>query len=154
MWGLCYDPESSKATILGHFPENQETLNASWVFDDIKAQSINLVTFDTSFVVMLKKFLVEIHKVFWASQMSLVVKNPSASAGDLRDVGSIPGSGKSPGGGNGNLLQYSSHGQRSLVVYSPLGHKESDMAEVFMQLKNALTHKEAFMVKYDASDLF
>ena len=34
-----------------------------------------------------------------------VVKNPPANAGDGRDMGSIPGSGRSPGGGNGNLLQ-------------------------------------------------
>ena len=42
-----------------------------------------------------------------ASQVALVVKNLPASAGDLRDVGSIPGSGRSPGGGHGNPLQYS-----------------------------------------------
>ena len=36
-----------------------------------------------------------------------MVKNPSASEGDIRDVGSIPGSGRSPGGGHGNPLQYS-----------------------------------------------
>ena len=36
-----------------------------------------------------------------------MVKNPSANAGDVRDMGSIPGSGRSPGGGNGNPLQYS-----------------------------------------------
>ena len=36
----------------------------------------------------------------------IVVKNP-ASAGDARDVGPVPGSGKSSGEGNGNLLQYS-----------------------------------------------
>ena len=42
-----------------------------------------------------------------ASQVALVVKNPPANAGDVRDVGSIPGSGRSPGEGNGNLLQYS-----------------------------------------------
>ena len=41
-----------------------------------------------------------------ASQV-LVVKNPPASAGDIRDVGSIPVSGRSPGEGNGNLLLYS-----------------------------------------------
>ena len=35
-----------------------------------------------------------------------MVKNPPANAGDARDVGSIPGSGKSPGVGNGNSLQY------------------------------------------------
>ena len=36
-----------------------------------------------------------------------MVKNMPASAGDTRDMGSIPGSGKSPGEGNGNPLQYS-----------------------------------------------
>ena len=39
--------------------------------------------------------------------MVLVVKNPSASAGDVRDVGSIPGLGRFPGRGHGNPLQYS-----------------------------------------------
>ena len=38
----------------------------------------------------------------------LVVKNMLANAGDTRDVGSIPGLGRSPGVGNGNQLQYSS----------------------------------------------
>ena len=36
-----------------------------------------------------------------------MVKNLSANAGDLPDVGLIPGSGRSPGGGHGNPLQYS-----------------------------------------------
>ena len=36
-----------------------------------------------------------------------MVKNPPARAGDARDKSSIPGSGRSPGEGNGNLLQYS-----------------------------------------------
>ena len=39
--------------------------------------------------------------------MVLVVKNPPANAGDARDVGLIPGSGRSPGVGNGNPFQYS-----------------------------------------------
>ena len=42
-----------------------------------------------------------------ASQVALVVKNLPASAEDSRDMGSIPGSGRSPGGGHGNPLQYS-----------------------------------------------
>ena len=50
-----------------------------------------------------------------------------------KDLSSIPGLGRSPGGGHGNPLQYSclenSHGQRSLVGYSPWGCKESDMME-------------------------
>ena len=36
-----------------------------------------------------------------------MVKNPPANTGDMRDPGSIPGSGRSPGGGQGNPLQYS-----------------------------------------------
>ena len=37
--------------------------------------------------------------------MALVVRNPPASAGDLRDTGLLPGLGRSPGGGHGNPLQ-------------------------------------------------
>ena len=55
--------------------------------------------------------------------MVLVVKNLPANAGDVREMGSVPGLGKSPGGGSGNPK---SHGQRSLAGYSPQGHKESD----------------------------
>ena len=36
-----------------------------------------------------------------------MIKNPPANAGDVRDAGSAPGSGRSPGGGHGNPLQYS-----------------------------------------------
>ena len=39
--------------------------------------------------------------------MALVVKNPLVNAGDIRDAGSIPGSGRSPGGEHDNPLQYS-----------------------------------------------
>ena len=48
-----------------------------------------------------------INSSVWASQVALVVKNPPVNAGDIRDVGPIPGSGRSPGVGNGNQLQYS-----------------------------------------------
>ena len=41
------------------------------------------------------------------SRVALVVKNPPDNAGDIRDTGLIPGSGSSPGEGNGNPLQYS-----------------------------------------------
>ena len=44
---------------------------------------------------------------FKKMKVALVVKNPPASAGDIRDAGSIPGSGRSPGGEHGNPLQYS-----------------------------------------------
>ena len=42
--------------------------------------------------------------LFWASKVALVVKNLPASAGDVRDVGSIPGLERSPGGGHGILF--------------------------------------------------
>ena len=43
----------------------------------------------------------------WAFQVPLVVKSPPASAGDIRNAGSIPELGRSPGGGHGHPLQYS-----------------------------------------------
>ena len=52
-----------------------------------------------------------------------MVENPPAKAGD-RD--SIPGLGRFPGGGNDSSCLENPHGQRSLVGYSPQGHKESD----------------------------
>ena len=59
-----------------------------------------------------------------------MVKNLPPNAGDTGDESSVPGSGRSPGGGNGNPLQYSCHGQRSLVGYSPKACCEKlDMTE-------------------------
>ena len=49
----------------------------------------------------------KIHMSYGASQVVLMVKNPPANAGDARDLGSIPGSERVPGGGHGNPLQYS-----------------------------------------------
>ena len=65
----------------------------------------------------------------------LEVKNQFANAEDIRDlVGSIPGSGRSPGRSHGNPLQYSCLenpiGQRSLVGYSSWGLIESVITEV------------------------
>ena len=60
-------------------------------------------------------------------------QEPTYQCRDIRDVGSVPGLGKAPEGGHGNPLQYSSlenpMDRWSLVGYSPLGHKESDMTE-------------------------
>ena len=59
----------------------------------------------------------------WAFQVVLVVKNPPANAGDVRESCSIPGLGKIPGGEHGNPLQHSCLenycGPRSLVGHSP-----------------------------------
>ena len=58
-----------------------------------------------------------------AFQMVLVVKNPPANAGDIRDKGPFPELGRSPGGGNGQptpiFLPGESRGQRILVGYGP-----------------------------------
>ena len=61
--------------------------------------------------------------------MALVVKNLPAKAGDTRVTGSIHGSERSPGVGNGTPLQYSPgklHGQKNLAGYGSEGHKELD----------------------------
>ena len=71
------------------------------------------------------------------------MKNSPANAADVGDAGSVPGSGRSPGGGHGNPLQYSClenpHGQRSLEGHSPWGHKrvEHNLAikQLFFQIK-------------------
>ena len=66
--------------------------------------------------------------------MLLVVKNPPASAGNIRDLGSVAGLRRPPGGGHGDpptpgFLPGESHGQRSLVGYSSQDCKESDTPE-------------------------
>ena len=47
------------------------------------------------------------HMKLWDTQVGTVVKNPPANAGDIRDLGLISGSGRSPGEGHGNPFQYS-----------------------------------------------
>ena len=70
---------------------------------------------------------------YGTSQVVLVVKNPPANAGDVRDSGLIPGSGRSAGEGNGNPFQYSclgnpmDRGAWQATVHRVTG---SDMTEV------------------------
>ena len=84
--------------------------------------------------------------ILGASQVALVVKNPPASAGDIRDSDLIPGSRGSLEGGHGNPLQDSClenpHGQRILVGYSPYGCKELNMTESDL----AHTHTHTSMI--------
>ena len=56
--------------------------------------------------------------------MVLMVKNLPAHAGDIRDTGLIPGLGRSPGEGNGNILQYSGLGNSKATVHGSqrVGH--------------------------------
>ena len=76
-----------------------------------------------------------------------MVKNPPANVGDIREADSIPGSGRSPGEGNGNPLQDSClrmHGQRSLASCSPCGHKELDTTEA---IKYTHTHMHTYVLE-------
>ena len=77
-------------------------------------------------------------------QVALVVKNPPANAGDVRDMGLIPGSGRSPGGGHENPLQYSCLERRT---EEPAGGREEGgaatiyrVAKSWTQLKQLSTH--------------
>ena len=67
-----------------------------------------------------------------ASQVAQVVNSPPANAEDVRDLGSIPGSGRSPGEGNGSPLQYScleNPMDRGACRLQSIGRKELDTTE-------------------------
>ena len=88
----------------------------------------------------------------------LGVKNPPANAGDIRDVGSIPGLERSSGGGHGSpvFMAGESHGQRRLVGYSPWGRKESDTTEwlithIVEQVENKDINQDFFLAAPAAS---
>ena len=72
----------------------------------------------------------DVHGLVPGFSCDLLGKESACSAGD---PGSIPGSGRSPGEGNGSSLQCSglenSNGWRSLAAYSPWDHNESDTPE-------------------------
>ena len=67
-----------------------------------------------------------------------MVKNPPADAGDIRDVGSISGSGRSPGGGNGNPLRYSCwENPKGRGVWQTTVHR---VTKNWTQLKRLMMH--------------
>ena len=77
----------------------------------------------------------------WASQVALVVKNQPANAGDIWDIGSTPGSGRSSGGECGNPLQYSclenpvdgEPGGLESIGSQRVGHKWSNLVHMHKQ---------------------
>ena len=80
-----------------------------------------------------------------ASQLALVVKNPSANAGDVGDAGSIPGSGRSPGEGHGNPFQYS-------CLENPLARgaqwaTDHTVVKSRTRLKQLSTHKDISQIR-------
>ena len=86
-----------------------------------------------------------------------MVKNSPASAGEIRDIGSIPGSGRSPGEGHGNRLQYSClenpHGQRSLAGCSPWSCRESVMTELTEDTRTPVVEPEILPFELQCSQL-
>ena len=88
------------------------------------------------------------HTPVWgASQVALVVKNPPVNAGDIRDAGSIPGSGRSPGWGHDNPLQYS-------CLKNPMdrGSRQTSVQRVtqsWTRLKRCRTHALIFEISVD-----
>ena len=74
-----------------------------------------------------------------------MVKNPPVNAGDIKDTGLIPGSGRSPGEGHGyslHVLPGEFQGQRSLEGYTPGDGKESDTTEPLS------THQSLYEASY------
>ena len=76
-----------------------------------------------------------------------MVNNLPANAGDVRDMGAIPGLGIFLGGGHGNPLQYSCHGPRSLVANSMDSMVHRVFAKSWVRLKRLSTH--AWLEKND-----
>ena len=88
------------------------------------------------------------------SQVALVVKNPPANAGHIKDEGSSPESERPPGGGQWQptplFLAGESHGQRSLADYSPWGCKGSDTTELLsMHIQIKRWSFKWTLIKYD-----
>ena len=68
--------------------------------------SLNLIVYECDYLIFLTALNSETFFLYWGFPSGIAVKNPSASEGYTRDLGSIPGLGRSPGKGNGNPLQY------------------------------------------------
>ena len=88
--------------------------------------------------------------ILWASQVALVVKNPPADGGDM---GSIPGSGRSPGEGHGNPFQYSyleNPMDRGAWWATVQGSKQSDTTEetqhTHVQGPTTVQHRELYLI--------
>ena len=88
-------------------------------------------------------------ELFMGFPHGAVLKHPPTNAGDARDVGLIPGSGRSPEMGNGNPLRYScleNPMERSLAGYSPQGGRELDMtAHIHIPRFRYLTTSGSFL---------
>ena len=105
VWPGDHQEQGSKPEMVRWFPGDRKDRNSfeCWVSGcPIKGNQGVKRTWPRKFI-----FFIEPCYHWGASQVVLVVKNPRAKAGDIRDVDLIPRLGRSPGGGCGNPLQYS-----------------------------------------------
>ena len=118
-------------------------LEVEWVLEDLHTDFWELRHSPPKKGILFYRFSVSQN---WASQVSLVVKNPPANEGDIRDTGSIPGLGRSPGRGHGNPLQYSclenprteEPGGLQPMGSQRVGHNWSDLAHTNTVSQNPL----------------
>ena len=98
-----------------------------WSFENIFQNSLKNTLFDFKY----KLAFIVLWLNLWASQVVLMARNLPSNAGDIRDMGSIPGSGRSFGGGHGNPPHYSClENPTNREAYSPWGYKESDWSDL------------------------
>ena len=76
-----------------------------WIY--LKTRAVHTVELASGDFAVRRVYLSSCILLWGTSGEVLVVKNSPANAGDIRDIGSVPGLGGSPGGGHGNPLQYS-----------------------------------------------
>ena len=106
VWSACAQVGISPGSLLARSGDRSST----WAFANKRALPARLcLVFSVLKIVHIKpqerKNTSQINRR--AALVGLVVKNPTAKAGDVRDVGSVPGLERSPGGGHRNPLQYS-----------------------------------------------
>ena len=94
--------QQQQCPLSAHFLEIFFIINRSWILSE--AFYFFIYWDDHMFFFFIFQF---VNALLWASQVVLVVRNLPANAGEARDLGLIPGSRRSSGEGNGNLLQYS-----------------------------------------------
>ena len=90
--------------------------------------------------------------ILGASQVVLVVKSPPASVRHIRDTGSIPGSGRSPGGGYGNPLQYSC--LENPMDWDSGGLQSMGLQRVRQGWVTNTAHSTSFTYKYEFKPCF
>ena len=136
---LCGDSPGKNTGIGCHF-----LLQRLWIYQDTKCQNQIHHLSDYSLSNRSWLLLTPYDSNICASQVVLAVKNFPANAGDLRDSGSIPGLGRSSGGGHGNPLQYSClENPMDRGAWRATVHR---MVKSWTQLKRLSTHASSLLL--------